>query len=296
MRSALLTLYNEKPQVDIATATATATRNRKRLFIISVGINNYPSQPLTYAVADAKETTHALKAASQRLFDEVILIERYDNEANSEGLKSLFEDLSKQASNGDIVLFYFAAHGSLDENNQYYLITQDSVTAAGTMQDDRTLTQSVLAQAMGKIQAAGANVMLILDTCHAGAMRNASVDKISGQIQNNTGMMVLAGSAGYQEAYDNFKDSGHGLLAYTALRGLKGDLKRPNNDDIPAETFVRWVANSATMDAFNSGMDKVVDFHKSSETSFQDFPLISLQPATNATNPSNTPTAGGRDF
>lgn len=271
--SPLLTLFNEKPQNE------PIAKQRKRLFIIAVGINKYPYQPLTYAVADAKDTTHALQAAAQGLFDEIRLIERYDGEANSDSLKALLKELQEKVDNGDTVVLYIAAHGALDAVNQYYLITPDAVAQNGDLIDTRTLTQSTLAQAMGQIQAAGANILLMLDTCHAGALHQASVERIAGQIQNNTGMMVLAGSAGYQEAYDNFKNSGHGLLAYTALRGLSGDLKRsPNNDAIPAETFARWISNRATMDAYDIGLDKVIDFYKSSEIKFQDFPLVQLQP------------------
>lgn len=274
--SPLLTLFNEQPQ------NVPINKQLKRLFIVAVGINKYPYQPLTYAVADAKDTAHALQAAGHGLFDEIRLIERYDGAANSDSLKALFKELQETVDNGDTVVFYIAAHGALDAANQYYLITPDAVTQDGNLLDARTLTQSILTQAMGQIQSAGANILLMLDTCHAGALHQASVERIAGQIQNNTGMMVLAGSAGYQEAYDNFKNSGHGLLAYTALRGLHGDLKRsPNNDAIPAETFARWISNRATMDAYDIGLDKVIDFYKSNEINFQDFPLVQLQPVIN---------------
>jgi len=128
-------------------------------------------------------------------------------------------------------------------------------------------------------------VFLMLDTCHAGALKVSAAkigsdqsDRIAGQIENSTGMMTLAGSTGYQGALDNFKHSGHGLLAYTALRALQGDmLIKQGNETVPAETFALWVRNHAGEDAYNEGLNQSVDLHKSSETRFQGFPLVQLQ-------------------
>lgn len=292
-RSPLLTLVRE--------ATSAATRaapSKKRLFLVAVGINKYPSQELSYAVSDAREVTRALQQTARGLFDEVRLIERYDQAANRAGLSQLFGELVQQTQPADTLVLYIAGHGMLDKDGRFFFISQDTTITQDNIivihQGNQkavvinpanppkgALEQDAMVQAVGEIQRQGVNIFFILDTCHAGAFDPSLAGRIAGEAQNYIGLITLAGAAGYQEADDNYRQSGHGLLAYTLLSGLQNSWPTPlpKSKPIGVELLASMVDSMAKYDAMLSGTKKSVDYKRGSDAHFKDFPIAQL-PAT----------------
>ena len=226
---------------------------------------------------------HAFQRTSTGLFDEVRLIERYNRDAERDKLRQLLTQINEQIQNGDTLILYVAGHGSLDDKGQFFFIPAD-VNLANPQ--DGALAQADLVRALGDIQGKGANIFLMLDSCHAGALDFSTLGgRIAGQVQNATGMITLAGAAGYEEALDNYRNSGHGLLAYTILRGLEGNssvtsvkMAVSQGGNVRAEIFGKQMAFMATADADASGAKKSVDVKKGSDIHFQDFPIARIVP------------------
>lgn len=247
---------------------------KPRLFLVAVGVNAYVQSPLTYAVADAEAVTKALQRVGVTSYQEVKLIERYNQQATQADLTGMLLDLAKQVHSGDTLVLYVAGHGLTDERTeQYYFLPYDAITSSNWIQE-RAIGQGQLAGGLGQIQAAGANIMLMLDTCFAGAVGNASSSRqIAGQINNATGMLTLAGAAGYQEAIDAFRDSRHGLMAHYLLLGLQGQGDFRPGDKLSAEELGKWVAYAATREGRRSSHSQSVEVMKGDNIYFRDFEL-----------------------
>ncbi|MEQ9166319.1 MAG: caspase family protein, partial [Fulvivirga sp.] len=96
------------------------------LYILSVGINTYknPGYNLNYAQPDAKSFTNKVIGNSSKMFKNVRKTEIYDTEATKENIIKGFESIISQAKPEDVFVFYYAGHGTLDEenDNEYYLV------------------------------------------------------------------------------------------------------------------------------------------------------------------------------
>lgn len=254
--------------------TTRGLERQPRLFLVAVGVNTYAQSPLSYAVADAEAVVKALQRTGAASYREVKLIERYNQQATQASLSALLLDLAKQVQSGDTLVLYVAGHGLTDEQSeQYYFLPYDALTSSNWLQE-RAIGQGQLAGGLGQIQAAGANIMLMLDTCFAGAVGNASSSRqIAGQINNATGMLTLAGAAGYQEAIDAFRDSRHGLMAHFLLRGLQGQGDFHPGDKLSAEELGKWVAFAATREGRRSSHSQSVEVMKGDNIHFRDFEL-----------------------
>jgi WD40 repeat protein len=135
---------------------------------VVIGINNYQNgiNSLKTAVPDAQAIADLLKTKQgYEIFPEVIL----DAAATCDRLKTLLkEELPKQVSKGDRVLFYFAGHGvALDGHDgpEGYLVPQDAKPGdKGSM-----LPMQMLHDALAALDCQ--HLLLILDCCFAGAFR-----------------------------------------------------------------------------------------------------------------------------
>lgn len=176
-----------------------------------VGINNYSKQPLTGCVKDAEEISKVLN------YNE-------DNTLNFE-TKSVLDIQSKAELRGmirnlfsceaDIVLFYFAGHGYIDESGGY-LVTPDGEKNDPGIPMDEILTYANQSDIRTKI--------IILDCCSSGAF---GVPAAIGQgALLRKGMTILTSCRENESAKE--ENNGHGVftcLLLDALRGGASDLK-----------------------------------------------------------------------
>lgn len=191
------------------------------LHLVVVGANAYSDNfgPLTYARPDAETLSQLVANGKPDAYNEVFVTEIFDADASREGVAKALEALQARAQPQDAVVVYFGGHGIKDDSGAYHFVPPDlqSMDEIGT----RSVDQGLLVDMLSNVQVA--NLMLMLDTCYAGAFPSAA----AGNINNETGFMVLTASTKYQEALDGH-DENNGVLMYALKEALSGTMSSPD--------------------------------------------------------------------
>jgi len=224
-------------------------------YLVAIGINEYrnPALDLNYAKADAEAFSNVIHDKSSGLFKKIEIHELVDTEATRNNILSLMDKLATTVRPEDVLLFYYAGHGSM-VGNKFYFIPTESVSL---YQEDKLNSESIYA---GLIQEKLKNIpalkqIVILDACQSGgsteilAQRGASEEKALAQLSRGSGVHVLAASGSEQFAAE-VNELGHGVFTYIILDALKGsadgaprdgnvtvyELKAYLNDQVPELT------------------------------------------------------------
>lgn len=203
-----------------------ATKNSV-CYLVAVGINQYknPRMALTYARPDAQSFIEVMEK-NGTLFKNVELHTLYDQEASRTNILKKLDDLASKVHPEDVFVFYYAGHGSMVDN-QFYFVPTESLRLydAGSLKDD-AIDASILQEKLKNIRAL--KQLIIMDACQSGgsvellATRGASEEKAIAQLSRSAGIHVMA-SAGSDQFATEFAELGHGLFTYLLLKALQGD-------------------------------------------------------------------------
>jgi len=214
--------------------------NGQRWAVI-IGISRYNDShipELRYASKDAKAFYNWTVSAQGGEFPPSRVKLLTDEEATGKNIRTALFEWLKQAVEEDVVIIYFAGHGSPsspDTLDNLYLLpydTQyDSIAATGfPMWDIETaLKRFIKAQ----------KVVVIADACHAGGVGNSfdiarrsnrgllSINPIAASFQDlsqvGDGVCVISASDDRQFSQEGKGwGGGHGVFTYHLLQGLKG--------------------------------------------------------------------------
>uniref|UniRef100_UPI00404A1152 caspase family protein n=1 Tax=Fulvivirga sp. TaxID=1931237 RepID=UPI00404A1152 len=202
------------------------------LYILSVGINTYknPGYNLNYAQPDAKSFTNKVIGNSSKMFKNVRKTEIYDTEATKENIIKGFESIISQAKPEDVFVFYYAGHGTLDEenDNEYYLVPTNITKLYGDPQQlqDKGISATELKGYLAEVKSQ--KQLILMDACHSGgAIKSmgvraaASEEKAIVQLARASGVVMLA-SSGTQQFATEFEVLQHGVFTYALLEALDG--------------------------------------------------------------------------
>ncbi|HYA13236.1 MAG TPA: caspase family protein [Syntrophales bacterium] len=208
---------------------------------VVIGISNYKDSrivPLRYASKDGKSFYDWLISASGGKYPPSNVRLIINEEATGQNIKdALFNWLGKALAE-DLVIIYFAGHGSPqspDQPNNLFLLpydTQyDNVAASGfPMWDIETAFKRFIK---------AKKVVVIADACHSGGVgqsfdiarrgdRSIEINPISASFQNlsqiGDGIAVISASDEKQFSQEGIEwGGGHGVFTYFLLKGLQGD-------------------------------------------------------------------------
>ena len=214
-----------------------ALRERATLWVLAIGVSQYADGRinLKYADHDAEQIAQLLATQEGVLFRKVFTRILVNETATREEILKAMDEFLGQAAPEDVVVVFLAGHGvSNPQTGTYFFLPHD----AGM----KTLTYHgiplyALQEMCEQLSSHTNKLVLLLDTCHAGAMRIGrrglmwerdlgqllaeSLDKASGQY-------VLSASKPGEDSFEDASwkledsDKGHGAFTYSLLRGLKG--------------------------------------------------------------------------
>ncbi|MEZ4778870.1 MAG: caspase family protein [Flavobacteriaceae bacterium] len=197
--------------------------------LLIVGIDEYqnPKYNLNYAVADATGFKESLEKGLAAITSKTHVYFIKNNEAIRENILSKITEIAGMANPQDIFIFYYAGHGVMSGNSEFFLVPNDVTQLYG---DDGALQQKGIAASELKKIASGIlaqKQLYILDACQsAGALatvaaRGAVEEKAIAQLARSTGTHWLTAS-GSQQFATEFDELGHGVFTYALLEALSG--------------------------------------------------------------------------
>jgi WD40 repeat protein len=232
-------VFNSDGSVHSNPAHASVVANYSRpgkpqLYALVVGIQDFENTnfDLKYSVADATAIAQLLQKKAAPLFDKVNVETLVTQKATTKSaLESAFARY-RSISPDDVFVFYVASHGTVAGSDlasrEYFLIPSNFSTATDEGVRRDAVSEGELKQLIASIPAT--RKLLLLDTCHAGAMGDAmgvtttrgmeeiaAVKTLSGAV----GSTVLSASNSDEEALEG--EDGHGLFTWVLLHGLGGD-------------------------------------------------------------------------
>ena len=214
-------------------------KKQSNLHMLVVGIDEYknPQYNLNYAIADATAFKDAVEKTSLSMFNEVNVIYLKDDQFTRENFIEAFQEISLQAFEEDVFVFYYAGHGVMSEENvpKFYIVPHGVTQLYGDNTQLRELAISGGDLKDFSMDLRAQKQLYVLDACQSGGMaemlvkRGNAEEKAIAQLARSTGTYWLTASSSEQFATE-FEELGHGLFTFAVLAGLKGEADGGSND------------------------------------------------------------------
>jgi tetratricopeptide (TPR) repeat protein len=156
--------------------------------------------------------------------------------------------LVKSAGPQDVVYFYFAGHGALDDRNDGYFVTHDAdpqnlhATALPFQELDATLSRRLRA----------AVVVMIADACHAGRLgwstytaadSGRTSEPLARIGEGDRSFLKLLAARPSESSFEDEKlDGGHGVFSHLLVEGLNGKADSDHDGIVRASEAIDYVA------------------------------------------------------
>ena len=213
-----------EPSAPAASAPAPAAAT---LWLLSVGVSRYQQAHLNlqYAAVDARAIAGAFRRqVDGPVYRSVRTQVLTDDEVTRARILDAMERFLGRAGPNDLVVIFVAGHAVLDRaSGSYYFLTFPStadnlLTAGLRMSDFDEMVRIVRARARG--------VVVMLDTCHAGALQFGSPNIVAmnepgARLSVGDGFFLLAATKP-GEASQEDPVLAHGAFTYALLNGLGG--------------------------------------------------------------------------
>ena len=199
------------------------------LFLVVVGINKYQNEKmsLNYALADATAFKDEIEKDAKTVITGIKTHFVTDDAANQKGILAAFDEVKKTAKPQDVFIFYYAGHGVIGKDKEFYLVPND-VSDLKNVQaelEQKGIAAKLLQQYAIDIQAQ--KQLFILDACQSAGAFNEMLASSGDQqksiavVSRSTGTHWMAAS-GAQQYANEFSQLGHGAFTYVLLEALKG--------------------------------------------------------------------------
>lgn len=231
------------------TVQASGTAAAPRIFVLAVGIDVFKNANAAPTLANGvKDSTDVANAFRERLGatyrDSPVVMRMVQNQqATRAGLEAALAELQREVRSNDILVWYVASHGTLDNNASYGIVLQDW---DGKEREESLFSTSDILEATRRIKAF--NQLVILDTCHAGgasSLVRGLYDARLAVLARNMGLHIFASASATEEALDGYE--GNGLFTHTLLKGLRTGVADKNADRIVTVKELGEYARRETM-------------------------------------------------
>ncbi|MCI5054827.1 MAG: caspase family protein [Flavobacteriales bacterium] len=233
-----------------------------KLYIVSVGVSKYQNNQydLKYASKDAVDIVKAFK--NSEAFSSVVDQSITDEKATKQAIEASIANL-KETNINDMVLIYFAGHGLLNSEYDYFLATHNTDFNDPTK---TALGYSELERLVAQIPAR--NRLILMDACHSGELDKEYQKEVSEEkellaqnevntrgiganvqpkiglfnsfaymqalfndVSTHTGATVIAAAGGVEFAYES-KEIQNGLFTYAIKNALNNKAGDANSDGV----------------------------------------------------------------
>jgi WD40 repeat protein len=235
---------------DAVIVQAKLSAKRPQLHALIIGINEFvnPKLKLRNAVNDATAMSSMLKLRASGLFESVnVRLLSKPAETTKSAILSALESYASIAPE-DVFLFYVASHGSVEGSDptsrEYFLYPSNvgSLSAEAIKRD--AISQQELKRLIGNI--AGTKRVILLDTCHSGALADALVgargvaeDAAIKVLSYAVGSTIISAAGSQEEALEDYQ--GHGIFTWSVLQALGGKADRSSKGFVTTTDLAAYV-------------------------------------------------------
>lgn len=258
------TLTSEPTILDIGIPAGLRTP-QVNLYALCVGVGNYSGTKgdLQAPPKDAIDLGKALASVGEKLLPGRVHVTTLSTQSENQvptrpAILEWFEDTRKKASSSDIVIVFFAGHGTsaIGGQKDYFFLTPEADPSEINNLTAKTgaISGEELRTMLGKL--AANKQVVILDTCHSGAAAQDLIASrsVSGDyqrawenIKDATGTWLLAGTAADTLSYEA-SNVDHGMLTYALLEAIDQASEKGLRPGSNGELFVdieRWLNYAA---------------------------------------------------
>ncbi len=262
-----VSVHNQKAVESLKQTTyvtyTTKTPTKPNLYVIAIGVSEYEKSQfnLDYAAKDANDLSAAL-SVDNKMFGKVEIIKFIDKDATTENIKTA-KQILMQTTVEDEVIIFFAGHGLLDDNLDYYLATHNINFENPS---ENGLPYEELENLLDGIPAR--KKLLLIDACHSGEVDKDELEKtetemvatsrgvkfravtpfgfkpkkkvglknsfelmkeLFSDLRRGTGATVISASGGGEFAYEG-EGTQNGVFTYSVIQALQTNIADTNND------------------------------------------------------------------
>jgi WD40 repeat protein len=201
-------------------------RDRPKLIVLAIGVSSYeiPRFKLDWAAKDALDVESAfLSQKGSPLYSDVLHHHIVDREVTANRILDELKWLNDQGGDDDIRVVFISGHGGLDSFGNYYFYAFNHNPADPAYNDLRWQTL------LERLTSPNRKAVLMLDTCHAGAVASATDPRARGEVNFDEvlsemkskfrGLFTLAASVGTESSWEK-KEWQHGAFTKAFLETL----------------------------------------------------------------------------
>ena len=182
---------------------------------------------LNYAMADATSFKEEVEKDAKTILGNIKTYFVTNNTADKTGITNAFKQVQQNAKAQDVFIFYYAGHGVIGKDKEFYLVPTDvsDLKNVQTELEQKGIASKLLQQYAIDIQAQ--KQLFILDACQSASAfekllsNDGDQQKSIAVVSRSTGTHWMAASGALQYA-NEFSSLGHGVFTYVLLQALKG--------------------------------------------------------------------------
>lgn len=239
-------------------------------FAVIVGISNYSDSripSLRYAASDARAFYKWIISPDGGRYAPSRVKLLLDEQATGSNLRGALFSWLKQAIEEDVVVIFFAGHGSSDSpdtNDNLFLLPYDTrydnISATGfPMWDIETALKRFIR---------AKKVVVIADACHSGGVgesfdiarrtnRKLTISPVASGLQNlshvGDGVCVISAADDRQLSQENKRwGGGHGVFTYFLLNGLKGEADYNGDSEVTLGELIPFISETVRRETKNA--------------------------------------------
>lgn len=240
-------------QVDV-TREVTDSSATRRLFLIGAGINQYDDgqiPQLEFAVNNVTAIKDVIASPDNRLYEtEATLLanQSVNRSLWSVATDSFLDRLKREARPDDLLIVFLSGHGFRDPVSEQYFYLTSATRHADLL--GRRYADCISLEDFGKFSEIPCRKIVILDTCHSGAVQPLSQSNLKTIVRalENDLIFTLTASEGNEEAFES-ADQQMSYFSASLLQALRGEADQQvhggdENGSVDFSEVVRYIKDS----------------------------------------------------
>ena len=217
-----------------------------------MGVEAYKhAPPLRFIHRDVDQLAEVLRSRAMNGFLDVALVTERSHTITKDTVLINLDILLKNAEPSDRLIVYFSGHGFRGKDGQLYLAPIDCNPQAP---EETGVPIQAVRDSLAKCKAGF--MLLVLDTCHAGAERaTVPAQEIGEPFRELPNLVTIASSKGSQPS-QLWKEKEHSLFSYWLCQALAGHADANGDSAIDIDELYNYVHDNVTKTSKRIGREQ----------------------------------------